>query len=316
MFPDVKFDECALCGESSDLQLSHIVPGFVFRWFRESSATGHMRFGEVPNVRTQDGLKLRMLCHKCEQLFSPWEKNFCENCFGPINDGCAEHLPYGAWMLKCATSISWRVLRVFAASNELFDSPPRIHRATSKALHGWASFLKGNKAYLGRHEQHMFSIDAIREIANRNGPPNINRYLNRAIEIHVAHDNTSSFSYTKMGKLILFGFIDMRYSHNWRGTKLNTEQGRVRTSDIDVPADILEYIYERARRSAARYTQISESQQTKIRQSYEKDMARATNSDTLRAMHQDVLLFGKSAFEFTQASAKATTKESGGENSD
>ena len=33
-----------LCGETKELQESHILPGFVYRWLKETSATGYLRF--------------------------------------------------------------------------------------------------------------------------------------------------------------------------------------------------------------------------------------------------------------------------------
>jgi hypothetical protein len=37
---------------AQELQESHILPGFVFRWMKETSATGYLRFGQQPNLRT------------------------------------------------------------------------------------------------------------------------------------------------------------------------------------------------------------------------------------------------------------------------
>jgi hypothetical protein len=50
---------CRLCGEMKELQESHILPGFVYRWMKETSATGYLRFAQQPNLRVQDGVKLR-----------------------------------------------------------------------------------------------------------------------------------------------------------------------------------------------------------------------------------------------------------------
>jgi hypothetical protein len=64
---------CRLCSETKELRESHILPGFVYRWMKETSATGYLRFGQQPNVRVQDGLKLHLLCGDCEQRFNQWE---------------------------------------------------------------------------------------------------------------------------------------------------------------------------------------------------------------------------------------------------
>ena len=303
------FEQCALCAGSSDLQASHIIPGFVFDWLRETSATGHFRFSQSPNRRVQDGLKPRMLCRDCEQLFSSWEKKFSEECFVSINSGRARNVTYGPWMLKFATSVSWRVLRVFAANGGLSGFPKHVEIQINDALHEWAQFLLGHQPDPGPHEQHMFLADVVEGSSISNMPPNISRYLARAIDIEVTHTQDSAISYAKMGKFVLFGFVGMKYPRRWKGTKLHVQQGRFGERDIELPSDVRVFIFNRARLAAAQYSQISEQQQTKIRRSYERDLDRAARSETLRAMHHDVLMFGSGAFEATQPTIRDNTKK-------
>src|SRR3989338_2133962 len=60
---------CKLCGINDELQNSHIIPSFIYRWLKETSGTGFLRFGQTPNKRVQDGLKDYLLCSSCEGLF-------------------------------------------------------------------------------------------------------------------------------------------------------------------------------------------------------------------------------------------------------
>jgi hypothetical protein len=69
---------CRLCGASAELQESHIVPAFVFRWRKETAPTPFMRTSREPNRRVQDGLKLHWLCRNCEQTLSAYEKQFAD----------------------------------------------------------------------------------------------------------------------------------------------------------------------------------------------------------------------------------------------
>jgi hypothetical protein len=82
---------CRLCGATKELQESHILPGFVFRWMKATSATGYLRFGQQPNLRVQDGLKLLLLCGDCEGRFNHWETQFANKIFhltfGPDDTG-------------------------------------------------------------------------------------------------------------------------------------------------------------------------------------------------------------------------------------
>ena len=260
--PQLVFDQCALCAGSSDIQASHIIPGFVIDWFRETSATGHFRFSQSPNRRVQDGLKPRMLCWNCEQLFSSWEAKFAGQCFVPINDGRVSNVTYGPWMLKFVTSVSWRVLRMFAANGSLSGFPKHVESQINDALHEWAQFLLGHRPDPGPHEQHMFVVDVVEGTSITNAPPNISRYLARAIDLDVARNQDSAMSYAKMGKFVLFGFVAMKYPRRWKGTRLNVQQGRFGERDIELPSGVRDFIFERARLAAEKYSQVSERQQT------------------------------------------------------
>src|SRR5262245_14566714 len=100
---------CRLCHDEAPLQLSHVLPAFVTRWLRETSV-GHIRMVETPNRRVQDGPKAHLLCTKCEQVFSGWEKAFAERIFEPFHaSGVGEtRVRYQDWALEFATSVSWR----------------------------------------------------------------------------------------------------------------------------------------------------------------------------------------------------------------
>lgn len=298
------FDRCMLCGRSSDLQASHIIPSFVFDWLRNTSATGHFRSSRSPNLRVQDGLKPRMLCEGCEQLFASWEKDFSEGCFVPLNDGNIRKFSYGPWRLKFATSVSWRVLRMFAAIDGLAGFPDHITMEVNDALEEWSQFLLGKKSNPGHHEQHMFVVDAIDHSSIADLPSNINRYLTRAIDIDVAFVQDDAISYVKMGRFILFGFIAMKYRRRWKETKLHVRHGRFGQQDVELPSNVGDFILGRVRLAAERYSQISERQHARIRNSYEKRPDHVAQGETLRAMHQDVLMFGTRAFDATQPRAR------------
>ncbi len=297
---EIEFDQCALCGRSSDLQSSHIIPSFAFRWLRDSSATGHFRFSGAPNRRVQDGWKPRMLCRECEQRFAVCEKAFAEKCFGPIVSGDVERIRYQPWMLKFATSVSWRVLCAFKAIDGLSGFPAHLVSAADATLKEWGQFLLDRRPHPGAHEQHLFLVDAIESSTVPNMPVNINRYLLRAIEVYVAHTESSAITYAKMGRFVLFGFVEMPHPRRWKGTKLNANEGIFGVQDIELPVNIGEFVMDRARRAADRYAEITDRQNAKIRESYQRDLDRAANSDSFRAIHHDVLLFGDEAFEITQ----------------
>ena len=212
-------------------------------------------------------------------------------------------------MLKFATSVSWRVLRVFAATGGLSGFPNHILTKVDDALQKWARFLLGDQPDPDPHEQHMFLADVVEGSSIANVPPNISRYLARGIEFYVAHTRDSAISYAKMGRFVLFGFVAMQYPSRWKGTRVNVQHGLFGQHDIELPSNVGDFIFQRARLAAEQYSQISERQQTKIRQIYERNPDRAARSETLRAMHHDVLISGTDAFRATQPTILDSTKK-------
>lgn len=64
--------KCALCGNETELELSHTVPKMAVRTLKKT-AIGNIRSTENPNKTIQDSEKLYMLCGDCEDLFSEKE---------------------------------------------------------------------------------------------------------------------------------------------------------------------------------------------------------------------------------------------------
>lgn len=101
---------CRLCQGTQELRDSHIIPKFVTRHLKETSATGYLRGAEDPDIRLQDSKKIPLLCDSCEQLFSGWEREFKNQIFDKVKDSDFSQLEYGPWMTKFVVSVSWRVL--------------------------------------------------------------------------------------------------------------------------------------------------------------------------------------------------------------
>ena len=78
---------CRLCGDKAELRDSHVVPAFVARWIKDTSATGFLRSFNQPNRRVQDFKTERLLCQRCEQRFSSAEDQFSRLLFCPFHDG-------------------------------------------------------------------------------------------------------------------------------------------------------------------------------------------------------------------------------------
>ena len=59
---------CALCKKYTVLVKSHIIPKFVSKWLKETSATGYLRGVEKPTERKQDLPKLPLFSENCADV--------------------------------------------------------------------------------------------------------------------------------------------------------------------------------------------------------------------------------------------------------
>lgn len=293
---DYGLTACAFCGRPRPLRLSHIIPKFVFDWLKRTSATGVLRVGYEINRPVQDGFKTRLLCQDCEQDFSSnWETPAAREVFLPMVEQEAKHVRYGPWLARFAVSVSWRVLTVFRLAGTLDAWPPPLRAEAETALRYWKEFLRDERPNPGRFEQHLLPFDFIDSTTLRDLPPNVNRYLVRAIEIDLPRSDRNGFVYSKMGPLVLFGTI--RITDNvWEGTKIRMKGGTLGSEQYTMPTQLRDFMCDRARRMHEIAGDMSARQQEKVSERFRKDLDRAAGSGTMRAMEQDVKMFGDAAF--------------------
>lgn len=290
-------DRCHLCDKEMPLVLSHIIPSFIYKWLKDSSGTGHIRFGEHPNQRVQDGYKCYLLCNDCESLFSSWEKKFAEQIFVPLHEKNGYFLPYGDWLAKFAVSVSWRVLLYFKLINVLTNYPAHHIVSIEKALKVWKDFLLGNSPHPSNFEQHLLPFNTISGFKGfKEVPSNINRYILRSIDLDVAYTSTEIFVYSKMCKAMLIGFVEIPDPKHWKGTKIHIKHGMLGSKHYYLPSNFGEYILDRTRRVRSIQETMSSRQKEKIDKAYRADPDHAVRSESFEALEQDVFLFGKAAF--------------------
>lgn len=287
--------QCRLCQSDSELQLSHILPAFAYRWLRESSGNGHIRNSTEPNKRVQDGIKRYWLCASCEELFGRSESTFASQLFYPYLSSSGQSFQYSNWLLHFCTSVSWRVLRFYADENHLKDWEPKTLGHVALAEATWREYLLGHRRHPGTFRQHLLPLDQITSASGKL-EPNINRYLMRAIHMDICRGSRSIFTYAKLGRFIILGFIHEPNQDQWMGTKVHATHGFVEPRKYVVPISFGDYLNEKARKMRDALNSVSERQQAKIDESFRTNVDKLAGSDAFTAMQADVEMFGKDAF--------------------
>lgn len=300
----VRLQKCRLCQKTAFLRNSHMLPSFVFKWLKASSATGFLRFGKNVDKRVQDGIKRYWLCDHCEQLFCGWEQQFASKVFHPLTADGGQSIEYGDWMLKFCVSISWRVLSTFVEDDSLENFNANQKEASRRALLTWSRFLLGFERHPGPYEQHFLPMGLLGDISGDQLPSNINRYMLRSVDATPAVGRGGAIIYTKLERFIIVGFIDIESPRQWVGTKIHVRSGRVGQGNFTLPKGFGAFLLERCRMGAELQEGMSEKQKDTIEQSMRTNRDRLLTSETLQALHQDVRLFGENVFKSPEDKGK------------
>jgi hypothetical protein len=288
---------CRLCNQERELQESHIIPSFAYRWLKETSVTGHIRYGESVNKRVQDGFKNPLLCRECEQRFSEWENIFAREVFIPIHTDSPTD-PYGKWLIKFAASVCWRVLTYFKECRDLDHFPENLLRSVENALTVWQEFLLDKRSHPVTFEIHIFPLRGyITERTDPKLPSNFNRYMARAIDIDVVCTKTEAFVYAKMMRVLLIGFIEMNHRERWRNSIIHVNKGDLDNKHYKIQPKLTAFMYYKARRAQEINKTLSEKQWEIISNDYEKNKEKYIDSEMFRVMTHDYIMFGDDAFD-------------------
>jgi hypothetical protein len=284
--------QCRMCCNVRLLVEGHIVPSFVYRWLKETSATGFLRTGENPNIRKQDGWKRYWFCRECEDQMGRFEKPFSNQLFPLLTTDQPGPYRYGPWLSRFAATVAWRTVLLYMERADAFELFTTEQKALlPSALEHWRAFARGEAETPGMHELHFIPMGLIKSFRGPTTPqPNL-RYAMRAIEIHVASTTTQAFAYVKMGPAVVLGFIQPPTPNNWVGTCISLRNDQL-ARQMSVPAPFVEYFMERAARVLASERQLSPRQRDKINRAIEAHIERAADSETTRAMEADVRMFG------------------------
>jgi hypothetical protein len=127
-------------------------------------------------------------------------------------------------------------------------------------------------------------------------PPNMNRFLVRGTHINLAiSEDLPAFMFTKMGRMSLFGFIEIKKPRRWSGTKIHVRDGYI-GGNIVVPSELFDYLVERATIERNKMQNLSPKQKELIADTLRRNSERAAASETYKAIKDDLRLFGDGAF--------------------
>lgn len=270
---------CALCKKKEDLKQSHIIPKFVGRWLKETSATGILRGVIKPGERIQDLPKIPLLCEDCELIFSRLETYFANNIFYPFFNDNKESFEYDERLFRFLISLSWRTLK--ASYQDQIDHSPWIIKYVDTAEEMWRKFLLNEISDPGPYEHHMFFLDYVEKGPNM--PNGFQWYTLRATDSTLVNSEEIVFTYTHFPWMFFMSTIFPTHQEGWVGTEIKTKGKISRKFNIE-DALFGDFLINRARK----ILEIEKgSNDDRILRSLEKNPERFLNSDSFVTMIEE-----------------------------
>jgi len=296
--------KCALCKNTEDLALSHIIPSFVTKWIKSTSATGYLRFAENINLRVQDSKKHRLLCYDCEKILNEFETSFANTVFHPYvsdeldNYGIAKgNIPFfthDIWMIKFIISLQWRIA---ITSKEIQSEgfTEEYKTILDDVLEEWRQFLLGEANSFRYCDTHLIFLQNL-SAAKGNFPPDlndkINFYLLRAIDGTIIFSKSSLGIFSKIGPIAFYTFMLPSRLKSANDTRIRF-RGKLITAQKIKNQKLVRFLFIDRPNEVMPLMKFSNKQQNNIANSYDKDIDKAFNSLTVRAFEADLFLKSK-----------------------
>ncbi len=284
--------ECALCHSKEPLELSHIIPKFVLRYLKETSI-GNIRSIDNPNRTIQDGEKHYLLCGKCEDLFSTYEKQFADKIFYPYFKANQRQFDYDTWLHYFLTSISWRHLYLdlldFVGNHVVgIDALERLIEC-EKIMRDYLLGLRGD---IENIEHHIFFYDDIDAISDELKAARPHTSIHRSVGGYTAanEETKTYFSVTNMLGIFVFTLYSKGAREVWRNTKITNGIGTIKANNQHIESVCCQEIVEMIKGAERATEQLSEAQQEKINVRFQKAVDSSKNFPILDDLKKDMNL--------------------------
>jgi hypothetical protein len=294
-------DICALCLRRKQLVASHILPAFVFRWLKETGATGFLRDAVNSNLRMQDGKKQNLLCKQCEGVFNNYETNFANSIFYPyvrqelseagVATGAIKYFNYNDWLLRFVISIHWRLI---VSHDAPINKPihPKLLTCLNNMKESWRKFLLKESEYTGDCESHLIFLQNLAAGKGTLHPKindNINFYLLRTADGTRISSKNKIGVYSKIGPIAFITAIRPNKFTNADDSRIRMK-GKIKTAQSIKNQHIARFIFITRPNEAFSKVIFSEKQLKVMEDAYRANPEKVGKSMTIKAAEADLIL--------------------------
>jgi len=293
--------KCALCRNTKELVGSHIIPAFVYRWIKETSATGYLRFSKNINQRYQDGTKIKLLCLDCEKRFNTYETLFSNNIFYPyvneelnlegIAQGKVKSIKYTDWLLRFVISLQWRISvtsKITSADNIAEDFIELRDEITER----WRRYLLNEVESTGECETHIYFLQNL--VAGSGHLPStindrVNFYLLRSTDGTLVYSHKKLGLFSKIGPIAFFTTLKPKKLVDSEDTRIKLK-GVIKTAQRLHNSTIVDFIFITRPNEVMSNVKYSEKQNKKVKETLMNNLDKASTSMTFNVIESDFVI--------------------------
>lgn len=289
---------CRLCQLNKKQCNSHLIPKFIAKWIKDTSATGRFRSVINPGIPYQDISKQPLLCTDCENRLSKHETWFANNIFKPYvmeeldSYGCAQGkiktFSYDENLLKFILSIQWRL--VVTRKKSL---PPDLEKYLLKESECWRKYLMNESSVSGTGISHLIFLQ---NLASADGPvetlpKGVNQYILRAIDgTPLTKGKREVSMYSKIGPIILLTAVKPVKIKNMSDTRVKKNKGIIPTAQKLGHEQLNKWLFIQRPEEIISKLKLSESDWKSIERIWNKDPQKSKSSMTANVSYSDMMM--------------------------
>ncbi len=284
---------CKLCQKNDDLRTSHVLPRFLGKYLKETSATGFLTAVDENGKpsRSQDLYKRELLCDQCETVLNEAETFFAASIFHPFKKNQLKTIPVDERLGRFAVSVSLRALWMM----QLIKHPlaERWKGQLDELETEWRNYLlKKHNFVKGNHSHHILLCnEAILAVGLKNSPNLIHSVL-RTSAYYLFEKFDKAYVFANLAGVQIISMISPPELPVSQGTEVYPNQ----TFGVVTPPGIgwggyFQNLLELARKCDDARSRLSVTQREMIKRSMNKDPEKAAMSEDglIYRMQQELL---------------------------
>lgn len=216
---------CKLCQNSDDLRDSHVLPRFLGKYLKDTSATGYLMAIDTDGrpIRGQDLYKTKLLCASCESILSEAETFFANTIFYPFQHRTLRTIPVDERLSRFAVSVSLRALWIMQLAQHHLAR--KWEQKLKELEMEWRNYLLNSTNFVkGQNSHHILLCDENLLAIGIKNSPNLMHSVMRTSAYYLFEKFDKAYVFANLAGVQVISMISPVELPVSRGTQVYPEQ--------------------------------------------------------------------------------------------